>query len=153
MYFHSSLCHTLHQPATEFQMNPSIFVESRANTKWMCIIFMLKQPTGGHCEFSVLAKLHPYGMYSNLATCSLNIKTIGLNLWSPWWWRGKYRCNVYIKNQPKTTSWWQFWVSDFSRKFIHMACPYTQYESLVAILNSSHLYQPLYQIIKESVNL
>jgi hypothetical protein len=44
----------------------------------MGIVFMLKQPPGGNFEFPILAKLHTYGMLSNLATCSLNMKTLGL---------------------------------------------------------------------------
>ena len=44
----------------------------------MGIVFMLKQPPGGHFESPILAKLHTYGMLSNLATCSLNMKTIEL---------------------------------------------------------------------------
>jgi hypothetical protein len=28
----------------------------------MYIVFMLKQPPGGHFEFPILAKLHPHGM-------------------------------------------------------------------------------------------
>ena len=44
------------------------------------IVFMLKQPFGGHSEFSILAKLHPYGRLSYIVTCSLNTKTIELIL-------------------------------------------------------------------------
>ena len=43
-----------------------------------CIVFMLKQPPGGHFKFPISVKLHPYGMSSNVATFSLNMKTIGL---------------------------------------------------------------------------
>ncbi len=55
-----------------------MFVESRANTN--AHHFMIKQPPGDHFEFPILAKLHPYGMLSSLATCSLKMKTIGLLL-------------------------------------------------------------------------
>ncbi len=47
----------------------------------MYIVFMLKQPPGGHFEFLILDKLHPYGMlvinsnmltqYENNRTCSI----------------------------------------------------------------------------------
>ena len=54
----------------------------------MCIIFMLKQPTGGHFEFPILVEIHPYGMSLYLAIWSPNIKT-SLILWSMLWSTGK----------------------------------------------------------------
>ena len=46
----------------------------------MCIVFMRKQPPGGHFEFPISVDL-PYGMSLHLAILSPNMKTIGPTLW------------------------------------------------------------------------
>jgi hypothetical protein len=51
-----------------------MFAESRANTNVHRL--HAKHPPGDHFEFPVLAKLHPYGMLSYLATCSLYMENI-----------------------------------------------------------------------------
>ena len=51
---------------TKFQKNPSMFVEFRANTN--VHRFHAQPPPGGHFEFPILAKLHTYGILSNMLT-------------------------------------------------------------------------------------
>ena len=57
-----------------FQNNLTMLSESRAKAN------VLNLHAVGHFEFATSAKLHTYDMYSGLATCSLNMKTIGLIL-------------------------------------------------------------------------
>ena len=88
-YFHSILSHTLFSfstmscPMLTCIPNFKRICPCLQNPEQiqMCIVFILKQPPIGHFEFPILAKLHPYGMLSYLATCSLNMKTIRLILW------------------------------------------------------------------------
>ena len=54
-----------------FQNNLTMLSESRAKAN------LLNLHAVGHFEFATSAKLHTYGMYSDLATCSLDMKTIG----------------------------------------------------------------------------
>ena len=53
-----------------FQNNLTMLSESRAKAN------LLNLHSVGHFEFATSAKLHTYGMYSDLATCSLDMKTI-----------------------------------------------------------------------------
>ena len=96
---------------TKFQKNPSMFVESRANTNvhhfhaktaswWPFWISNFSQTSSIWHVLILSNMLTQYGNNRTYAVATMVTK--------------RQMCHFTLKNEPKTTSWWLFWISNFS---------------------------------------